>query len=69
MQIYFALKEEKKKKRNVSSTWYPFQIYEFDFSINTDLISGEIWWERVEKQGLETNNKQLFIEISLGNKH
>jgi len=26
-------------------------------------------WERVEKQGLEANNKLVFVEISLVNKH
>ena len=67
MQVYFVLKE---KKRNVSSAWYPFQIYELYFSININLISYERWECReLEKQGLETNNKLGFVENSLGKKH
>jgi len=47
-----------------------FQIYELNFSINTDLVS-DVNLERkgAENKGSETYNKLGFVEFSLGNKH
>ena len=62
MQIYCALEEE--KKRNVSSTWYLFQIYELYFSINIDLVSNvNLEREGAKNKGLEAYEKTRIRKV------
>jgi len=57
----FYILHRRRKKGNISSACYLFQIYELYFSTNTDPVSDE----RVEKQGFGSQQQNFFEQVVL----